>query len=77
MLWTIEKKVDAKWFWFIKTSDGEQLFFHATTMEGGYPEFESTPEGTEVEFEIENNEKTGRPQAANVRVVEWSFRMAA
>lgn len=70
MLWIIEKKVTDKWFWFIKTSDGEQLFFHATTMEWGYPEFESTPEGTEVEFEIGTSEKTWRPQASNVRVTE-------
>lgn len=69
MLWIIKKKIAAKWFWFIEASDGEQIFFHATTMSGGYPEFESTPEETEVEFEIENNEKTGRPQASSVRIV--------
>lgn len=80
MFWIIKKKITDKWFWFIESSDGEQLFFHASTMEGGYPEFEEVQEWTQVEFEIWTG-KDWRPQASSVRIVEWSsqedFKMAA
>ena len=75
MLWIIKKKISAKGFWFIESSDWEQIFFHASTMDGGYPEFESTPEGTQVEFEIWTG-KDWRPQTSSVRIVE-DYDMAA
>lgn len=72
MLWSIKTKKSDKWFWFIENSNWEQFFFHASTMPGGYPEFESTPEGTQVEFEIATGQD-GRTQAASVRVVDWGY----
>ncbi len=52
---------------FIKTEQGEDLFFHRSNTEG--VEFDSLKEGQEVEFE-KGQGRDGRPQAVKVRVAE-------
>ncbi len=54
-------------FGFIKTEQGEELFFHRNEIEG--VEFSSLRAGQEVEFEMGHDSK-GRPQAVKVRLTE-------
>jgi CspA family cold shock protein len=54
-------------FGFIKAEEGEDLFFHRSSLEG--VEFNSLSEGQEVEFEKGQDSK-GRPQAVKVRLTE-------
>ena len=63
---TIKKLMD-NGFGFIKTEEGEELFFHRNEIEG--VEFSSLRAGQEVEFEMGQDSK-GRPQAVKVRLVE-------
>jgi len=50
---------------FIKTEQGEDLFFHRNDIEG--VEFNSLQEGQEVEFE-KGQGRDGRPQAVKVKL---------
>jgi CspA family cold shock protein len=50
-------------FGFIRTSDGQQFFFHRTALQQMV--FDGLKEGTAVEFELQQSEKG--PRAANVR----------
>ena len=52
---------------FIKTEQGEDLFFHGNDVEG--VEFNSLNEGQEVEFE-KGQGRDGRPKAVNVKLAE-------
>jgi CspA family cold shock protein len=52
---------------FIKTEQGEDLFFHSNDVEG--VEFNSLNEGQEVEFE-KGQGRDGRPKAVNVKLAE-------
>ncbi len=53
-------------FGFIRTEQGEHLFFHANDLQG--VEFNSLREGQEIEFEVGKGWR-GRPRAVNVRPV--------
>ncbi len=54
-------------FGFIKGEEEGDLFFHSNDLQGA--EFSSLREGQEVEFET-GQDKKGRPQAVNVKLVE-------
>ena len=63
---TIIKIMD-RGYGFIKTEQGEDLFFHGNDVEG--VEFNSLNEGQEVEFE-KGQGRDGRPKAVNVKLAE-------
>ncbi len=52
---------------FIKSEEGEDLFFHRSNLEG--VEYASLSIGQEVEFE-KGEGRDGRPQAVKVRLAE-------
>ncbi len=58
---------------FIKPEEGEDLFFHQSTLEG--VEFSSLSEGQEVEFE-KGQGRDGRPAAVKVRLAETQMEEA-
>ena len=60
---TIKRVVRDRGFGFIRSSDGREIFFHRNGLQG--MDFESLQEGTNVEFDIEQNPKG--PRATNVR----------
>ena len=61
------KKIMDRGYGFIKTEQGEDLFFHGNDVEG--VEFNSLSEGQEVEFEMGKG-RDGRPKAVNVKLAE-------
>ena len=63
---TIRRLMD-RGYGFIKSEQGEDLFFHRNDIEG--VEFANLSEGQEVEFEM-GQDSRGRPQAVRVRLVE-------
>jgi len=63
---TIRRLMD-RGYGFIKTEQGEDLFFHSNDVEG--VEFNSLNEGQEVEFE-KGQGRDGRPKAFKVRLAE-------
>jgi CspA family cold shock protein len=59
---TVKKLVRERGFGFIQASDGGQLFFHRSAVEGaGY---DTLAEGQAVEFTVEQGDKG--PRAAHV-----------
>ncbi len=54
-------------FGFIRTEQGEHLFFHGDSLQG--VKFSSLRTGQEVEFEVGKGWRR-RPRAVNVRVVQ-------
>ena len=63
---TIRRLMD-RGYGFIKTEQGEDLFFHSNDIEG--VEFNSLQEGQEVELE-KGQGRDGRPAAVKVRLTE-------
>ena len=63
---TIKRLMD-RGYGFIKTEQGEDLFFHRNDIKQG--EFNSLQEGQEVEFE-KGQGRDGRPAAFRVRLTE-------
>ncbi len=61
------KKIMDRGYGFIKTEQGEDLFFHGNDVEG--VEFNSLNEGQQVEFE-KGQGRDGRPKAVNVKLAE-------
>jgi len=60
---TVKKLVRERGFGFILGSDGAELFFHRSALQGmGY---DSLTEGQAVEFDVERGDKG--PRAANMR----------
>jgi CspA family cold shock protein len=57
------KKLTSKGFGFIETSNGKDLFFHSSSVEG--TQFESLREGQEVSYNPGQGPKG--PRAENVR----------
>ena len=62
----INKLVRDRGFGFIDDTDGRQLFFHQSSLEG--IEFDALRGEEEVEFEVETSPKG--PRAINVNVVK-------
>jgi len=60
---TIKRVVRDRGYGFIRSSDGQEVFFHRNGLQ--QMDFDSLKEGATVEFEVEQSEKG--PRAANVR----------
>ena len=60
---TIKRVVRDRGFGFIRSTDGQEVFFHRKSLQ--QITFEGLQEGSTVEFEVEQSEKG--PRAANVR----------
>ena len=60
---TIQRVVRDRGFGFIRSSDGQQVFFHRSSLQ--QMDFDGLKEGDTVEFEVERGEKG--PRATNVR----------
>ena len=61
---TVKRLVRERGFGFITGSDGVELFFHRSAVQGGG--FDTLSEGQAVEFDVERGEKG--PRAVNMRV---------
>ena len=61
----IKKLVRDRGFGFISDTDGNEVFFHQTSLVE--TSFEALNEDQQVEFEVEKSDKG--PRATNVRVV--------
>ena len=59
------KKITDKGFGFIEGSDGQDMFFHSSSVEGG--QFEQLREGQSVSYEIGHGPKG--PCAEQVKVI--------
>jgi len=64
---TIARIVANRGFGFIRNDRGEEIFFHATTVENA--SFEALQEGQQVEFESEPDPRGRGERAAHVRPV--------
>lgn len=62
----IKKLVRDRGFGFIADTDGNEVFFHQSSLADG--SFTALSEDQAVEFEVEKSEKG--PRAVNVRVVQ-------
>jgi cold shock protein len=60
---TIKRVVRDRGFGFIRSSDGQEVFFHRSSLQ--QMDFDGLKEGEAVEFEVERGEKGLR--ASNVR----------
>ena len=60
---TIKRIVRDRGFGFIRSTDGQEVFFHRNGLQ--QMDFDSLQEGSTVEFEVEQSEKG--PRATNVR----------
>jgi len=60
---TIKRVVRDRGFGFIRYSDGQEVFFHRSSLQ--QMDFDGLKEGATVEFEVERGEKGSR--ATNVR----------
>ncbi len=60
---TIKRLVRDRGFGFIRSADGQEVFFHRTSLQD--LNFDSLREGEKVEFEVEQGEKG--PRATRVR----------
>ena len=63
---TIKKLIQDRGFGFIKSEDGQEVFFHSSGLKG--PSFDSLKMGDAVEFELERSEKG--PRAVGVRTAQ-------
>jgi len=54
----VKRLMKDRGFGFIRGNDGQEVFFHRSSLEG--IEFESLEEGQEVDFEIEQSPKGAR-----------------
>jgi CspA family cold shock protein len=62
---TIKRIIRDRGFGFIRSTDGQEIFFHRSTLQ--QMNFDAIKEGEMVEFEVERGDKG--PRAANVRPV--------
>jgi len=60
---TIKRVIRDRGFGFIRSADGQEVFFHRSVLQG--LSFDTMKEGESVEFELERGEKG--PRAVNVR----------
>jgi CspA family cold shock protein len=60
---TIKRVIRDRGFGFIRSTDGQEIFFHRSTLQ--QMTFDGIKEGEAVEFEMENGEKG--PRATSVR----------
>jgi CspA family cold shock protein len=57
-----------KSFGFISTDDGNDVFFHRSSLDDSDVGFDALEEGNEVEFDMEQGPKG--PRAANLKVTQ-------
>ena len=62
----IKRLMKDRGFGFIRGNDGQEVFFHRSSLEG--VAFESLTEGLDVQFEIEQSPKG--PRAGKVRAAQ-------
>ncbi|PYV22184.1 MAG: cold-shock protein [Acidobacteria bacterium] len=60
---TIKRVIRDRGFGFIRTADGQEVFFHRSSLQS--LEFDGLKEGQNVEFEMERGDKG--PRAVKVR----------
>lgn len=60
---TIKRVIRDRGFGFIRSTDGQEVFFHRSGLQS--LSFDAIKEGDSVEFELERGEKG--PRAVNVR----------
>ncbi|HEV2494033.1 MAG TPA: cold shock domain-containing protein [Terriglobia bacterium] len=60
---TIKRVIRDRGFGFIRTPDGQEVFFHRSSLQN--LDFDALKEGQNVEFEMERGEKG--PRAVSVR----------
>jgi CspA family cold shock protein len=58
---TIKRLIRDRGFGFIRSADGQEVFFHRSTLQ--QLNFEALKEGESIEFDIENGEKGLRAAA--------------
>jgi CspA family cold shock protein len=63
----IARIISSRGFGFIRDARGQELFFHATSVEGAV--FDDLHEGEQVEFERERDPRGRGDRAAHVRPV--------
>jgi cold shock protein len=63
---TIKRVFKDRGFGFIRTPDGQEIFFHRSGLRS--TRFESVAEGDAVEFEVESSPKG--PRAVNIQVAD-------
>jgi CspA family cold shock protein len=61
---TIKRVIRDRGFGFIRSTDGQEVFFHRSALQ--QLDFDGLKEGEAVEFEMERGEKG--PRATNVRL---------
>jgi len=65
---TIRRLIAGRGFGFIKTEQGEDIFFHRNELQG--VDYDSLVEGQEVEYEVGQG-RNGRSQAVRVRLAAY------
>jgi len=60
---TIKRIIRDRGFGFIRTAEGQEVFFHRSSLQG--LDFDALKEGVRVELEVERGDKG--PRAASVR----------
>ncbi|MGH2353488.1 MAG: cold-shock protein [Chloroflexota bacterium] len=63
---SIVRLVPQRGFGFIRTADGQEVFFHATGVVGNTP-FDYLQEGQAVTFDVEQDTRGRGERAVNVR----------
>ena len=64
---SIVRLVRDRGFGFIRTDDGQEVFFHASGVTGGVP-YDSLNEGQMVSFDVERDTRGRGERAVNVRL---------
>jgi CspA family cold shock protein len=62
----IKRIIRDRGFGFIRTAEGQEVFFHRSSLQG--LDFDVLKEGDSVELEVERGDKG--PRATNVRPIE-------
>jgi cold shock CspA family protein len=63
---TIKRIIRERGFGFIRTAEGQEVFFHRSSLQG--LNFDALKEGTSVELQVERGDKG--PRATSVRPSE-------
>ena len=64
---SIARLVRDRGFGFIRTDNGQEVFFHATGVTGGTP-FDNLVEGQTVSYDVERDTRGRGERAVNVQV---------
>jgi cold shock protein len=65
---TVMRLVRDRGFGFIRTQDGSEIFFHASTLPMGV--FDALQEGQEVEFEAETDPRGRGQRARTIELID-------